>query len=64
MTEPAAPVFLPPDAAAQLAEFARACKSAARAVSLYPGGHPAIVSSLNRLSQVTARLTTSGPYRL
>ena len=34
------------DAAARLAEFARACKAAARAVSLYPGGHPAIATSL------------------
>ena len=32
--------------AARLAEFARACKAALRAVSLYPGGHPAIGSTL------------------
>ena len=64
MTDAPAPVLLPPDAAAQLADFARACKAAARAVSLYPGGHPAIVSSLGRLTQVTAKLTANGPYRL
>ena len=64
MTDPAAPILLSPEAAAQLAEFARSCKSAARAVSLYPGGHPAIVASLGRLAQVTAKLTASGPYRL
>jgi HEAT repeat protein len=55
---------LTPEAAARLAEFARACKAAARAVSLYPGGHPAITTSLARLAQVTARLTESGPYRV
>jgi hypothetical protein len=55
---------LTPDAAAKLADFARACKAAARAVSLYPGGHPAITTSLARLTQVTAGLTDSGPYRL
>src|SRR5688500_4425719 len=56
--------MLPPDEAAKLAEFARACKAAARAVSLYPGGHPAITSSLGRLAQLTARLTEGGPYQL
>ena len=64
MAEQSTSTSLPPDAAAKLAEFARACKAAARAVSLYPGGHPAITSSLGRLSQMTARLTESGPYRL
>ena len=52
------------EAAARLAEFARACKAAARAVSLYPGGHPAIATSLGRLAQLTAGLTEQGPYRL
>jgi hypothetical protein len=33
-------------------------------VSLYPGGHPAITSSLGRLAQLTAALTERGPYRL
>ena len=37
---------LDPDVAAQLAEFARACKAAARAVSLYPAAHPAIGATL------------------
>src|SRR5687768_14323651 len=63
MAEPARPPALAPDAAARLAEFARACKAAARAVSLYPGGHPAIGVTLGRLAQVTAGLTESGPYR-
>lgn len=63
MAEPTRPPALAPDAAARLAEFARACKAAARAVSLYPGGHPTIGVTLGRLAQVTAGLTESGPYR-
>lgn len=39
-----------------LAEFARAGKSAARAVSLYPGAHPAIGTSLGRLVAASERL--------
>jgi HEAT repeat protein/PBS lyase HEAT-like repeat-containing protein len=58
------PPPLTPEAAARFAEFARACKSAARAVALYPGSHPAIGSSLGRLAQATSRLNESGPFRL
>jgi HEAT repeat protein len=43
-----------------LAEFARACKAAARAVSLYPGAHPAIGGSLSRLVSAATRLTHDG----
>jgi len=43
-----------------LAEFARACKAAARAVSLYPGAHPAIGGSLSRLVSAAGRLTSDG----
>src|SRR5512145_50592 len=64
MVEPTAPAVLPPDAAARLAEFARTCKAAARAVSLYPGGHPAITVSLSRLAQATGRLTANGPFSI
>src|SRR3954470_15354351 len=64
MAEPAAPPPLAPDTAAQFAEFARACKAAARAVALYPGSHPAIGSSLSRLVQATARLAGQGPFTL
>ncbi|HTM02812.1 MAG TPA: HEAT repeat domain-containing protein [Vicinamibacterales bacterium] len=42
--------------ATALAEFARACKGAARAVSLYPDTHPAIASSLARVTSTGARL--------
>ena len=41
MPDPVPPLCLPPEAALHLAEFARACKAAARAVALYPGNHPA-----------------------
>lgn len=64
MSQPVAPPALAPDAAARLAEFARSCKSAARAVSLYPGTHPAIAASLARLAQATAKMTEHGPCRL
>jgi hypothetical protein len=64
MAEQSTTTVLTADAAARLADFARACKAAARAVSLYPGGHPAIGSSLARLAQITARLTEDGPYEL
>ena len=63
MPEPVPPPLLA-DEAARLAEFARACKSAARAVSLYPGAHPAIGVSLERLAEITQRLTQSGPFRV
>jgi hypothetical protein len=64
MADQSTTTVLTADAAARLADFARACKAAARAVSLYPGGHPAIASSLARLAQLTARLTEEGPYQL
>jgi len=55
---------LPADTAASLAEFARSCKAAARAVSLYPWQHPAIGASLARLAEATVRLTADGPLQL
>jgi len=64
MPESSAAPPLAADAANRLAEFSRVCKAAARAVSLYPGGHPAIGVSLSRLEQATARLTDAGPYRI
>lgn len=60
----APPPPLDPELALRLAEFARTCKAAARAVALYPGSHPAIGSSLARLAAATARLTEAGPCRL
>src|SRR3954465_9086706 len=50
--------------ALRLPGFARARKAALRAVSLYPGGHPAIGATLGRLTELTTALTASGPFRL
>jgi len=52
------------DMAFRLAEFARACKAALRAVSLYPGKHPAISATLGRLTELTGGLTAAGPFAL
>src|SRR6185503_4397705 len=45
---------------AKLTDFARACKAAARAVTLYPSTHPAIRLSMSRLVDAAARITGSG----
>jgi len=45
----------------RLTEFARACKAAARAVMLYPAGHPAIGATLGRIVHVTSRDALPGP---
>ena len=55
---------LPPEQTAALTEFARACKAAARAVSLYPGAHPAIGQTLSRLVETSQRATAAGPFAL
>jgi hypothetical protein len=64
MAETAPPAQLQPAVAARFAEFARACKAAARAVALYPGSHPAIGASLSRLTDATVRLAETGAFRL
>ena len=51
---------MPVDQSTALAEFARACKSAARSVSMYPGTHPAIASALSRVTSAGKRLTAGG----
>jgi HEAT repeat protein len=55
---------LDPDTAAKLADFSRAFKAAVRAVSLYPTGHPAIGTTLGKLTEVCGVLTANGPFRL
>jgi hypothetical protein len=52
------------DQNAVLVEFARSCKAAARAVSLYPGTHPAIQSTLGRVAAAADRLTAEGGVTL
>jgi hypothetical protein len=55
---------LPPELTATLADFARACKAAARAVSLYPAAHPAIAATLGKLVETTERATAAGPFAM
>jgi hypothetical protein len=50
--------------AGRLTSFARAFKAAARAVVLYPDGHPAIASTLGRLAQLTGTSELATPLRL
>ncbi len=52
------------EATARLTDFARACKAAARAVTLYPSTHPAIRLSLARLADAASRMTAKGSVRL
>ena len=49
---------------ARLTDFARACKAAARAVVLYPPGHPAIAATLGRIVQTTGTSSLSGPMKI
>lgn len=55
---------MPVEQSTVLADFARACKAAARSVSLYPGTHPAIRAALARVSSTTGRLTAAGDVTL
>jgi HEAT repeat protein len=48
----------------RLTDFARACKAAARAVSLYPPAHPAVGASLDRLVVAAARVVVGGPMTI
>jgi hypothetical protein len=51
---PGAAAPLGPAESARLTDFARACKAAARAVVLYPSGHPAIAATLGRIAHITS----------
>ncbi len=53
-----------PDTAARLAEFARACKAAARIVSLYPPSHPSLQAALSRIVAAGQAATVDGPFSL
>jgi hypothetical protein len=63
---PLAEVAAPLGAAetARLTDFARAFKAAARAVVLYPGGHPAIAATLGRIAQITSPASLTAPLRI
>jgi len=62
LTDASAPL----DAAdtARLTDFARACKAAARAVLLYPNGHPAIAATLGRIAHITSPASLPGPLAI
>src|SRR3989338_5366220 len=55
---------LSPEESARLIEFARAFKAAARAVTLYPRGHPAISATLGRIVEMTSNARLSAPLRI
>jgi hypothetical protein len=59
-----APPPLGPEDNVRLTEFARACKTAARAVVLYPPGHPAVAATLGRLVHLTSPASLPGPLRI
>jgi HEAT repeat protein len=61
---PETPEALTTEEAATLAEFARACKAAARAVQLYPNGHPAVATTLARVVQITSPDALRAPLKL
>ena len=61
-TEETAP--LSTEDVARLVEFARACKAAARAVTLYPSGHPSIAATLGRLVQFNSPVRQPAPMRI
>jgi HEAT repeats/PBS lyase HEAT-like repeat len=50
--------------AARLTDFARACKAAARAVVLYPAAHPAIVTTLGRIADITSAANLPAPLKI
>ena len=52
------------DVAQRIADFARAFKAAARAVSLYPSAHPAIRTTLGRLAEISGGLTSNGAFTI
>lgn len=64
MAETPPPEPLASETAMLLTEFARAFKGAAGAVSLYPAGHSAIRTSLDRLVAAADRVTSTGAFTL
>ncbi len=64
MTDAPAPEALDPQRAAHLTDFARGCSAAARAVALYPAGHPAIETAVARLIETAGRVTSADAFRV
>ena len=59
-----APEPLAPADTQRLTDFARACKAAARAVTLYPASHPTIVTNLGRIAQLTSPQSLAAPLKI
>jgi hypothetical protein len=59
-----APAPLSPEESARLVEFARTFKAAARAVQMYPAGHPAITSTLGRVAEITSSARLDAPLKI
>ena len=64
MTDAPASEALDPQRAARLTDFARGCSAAARAVSLYPTGHPAVETAVTRVIETAGRVTSTEPLRM
>jgi hypothetical protein len=64
MSDARSPEPLDPQRAAHLLEFARGCGVAARAVSLYPAGHPSVTEALTRLTASAGSVTAAEPFHL
>ena len=58
------PAALTPEDTVRLTDFARAFKAAARAVVLYPAGHPAIGATLGRIVSMTSVEQLREPLRI
>lgn len=50
------------DTSNKLLDLARACKAAARVVSMYPATHPAIQDALGRITTAGAKAVADGPF--
>ena len=50
------------DTSSKLLDLARACKAAARVVSMYPATHPAIRDALARITTAGSRAVVDGPF--
>jgi HEAT repeat protein len=69
MTDQREPSTVPPepmraDIAERLVAFARACQTAAKAVTLYPGDHPSVGLALMTLTAAAQAATAAGPLTL
>ena len=64
MTDASAPEALDRRCAVQLTDFARGCCAAARAVSLYPAGHPSVETAVTRLIETADRVTSAQAFRM